>query len=108
MRWTKVTGIAAVAGLTFISTSNQFRNSSPKAGTTSIVSGAGPIRSARLRDLRPAPRTRQTRQPVRGFRGSARLAAPQRPILAPYGQLADALGLVRRARTALSEFIFPS
>src|SRR5438128_8952441 len=107
-RETRIGGIAAVIALTVISMSNHLSSRSPKAETYSVVSGAGPIRSARLRDLPAALQNRQARYPVRPFRASTRLASPLQPIPAPYSQLADALGLFRRAGTAFTQFIFPS
>ena len=101
-------GVFAVMALSIIPISNHVGSSSSKAGMASIESEAGPILSARLRDLRPALRTAQARYSIRAFRGSARRGAPLPPILAPYGRLADALGLFRRAGTTLTQFVFPS
>ena len=49
-RETRIGGIAAVIALTVISMSNHLGSRSPKAEAYSVVPGAGPIRSARLRD----------------------------------------------------------
>src|SRR2546425_431915 len=105
---TKIAGIATVAALALFATANHNSERPPKADVPSIASGAGPIRSARLRDLPPAPRTGQLRWPVRAFRHSAQPGAPLQPILAPNGPFAGALGLLRRSGAALTQLVLPS
>ena len=106
---TKVLRIAAVVAVTLIATFGYFADHSPKPDTGSTASAAsGPIRSARLRDLPPTPRTRFVPQPIRAFRRSAGRGSPLAPVPAPYRPFADGFGLLRRAGMALSQLVVPS
>src|SRR5437879_13521935 len=100
-------GIAAAAALTLFAASSYFSERPLKPDPPLIASEAhGPILSARLRDLPPAPRTRNARQPIRPFRGAARHGAPLQPVFAPYRPFADTFRQLRRAGTALSQTAF--